>query len=81
MHQVAQRVINKCGGIRNTAWMIGLSVQSVYKWTIPRAKGGTNGLIPMKRQIELTIAAKKHGIILTPDDFFPKADLPKANNG
>lgn len=74
MHQVAQRVINKCGGIRNTAYMIGLSVQSVYKWTIPRNKGGTNGLVPQKRQIELMVAAKKYGIILIPEDFFPKAE-------
>jgi hypothetical protein len=74
MHLVAQRVINKCGGIRNTAYIIGISVQSVYKWTIPRSKGGTNGLVPQKRQIELMVAAKNHGIQLTHEDFFPKLD-------
>jgi hypothetical protein len=74
MHLVSQRVINKCGGIRNTAYLIGVSVQSVYKWTIPRNRGGTNGLIPQKRQIELMVAARQHGIILTPEDFFPKIE-------
>jgi hypothetical protein len=74
MHLVSQRVINKCGGIRNTAYLIGVSVQSVYKWTIPRSRGGTNGLIPQKRQIELMVAARQHGIILTPEDFFPKIE-------
>jgi hypothetical protein len=42
------------------------------------SKGGTGGLIPHRRQIELMVAAKQRGIILTKDDFFPK-DAPSAS--
>jgi DNA-binding transcriptional regulator Cro len=72
MHKVAKRVINKLGGARNVALMIGISVQAVYKWTYPIDEGGTGGLIPHRRQIELMVASKQHGIVLTPSDFFPK---------
>jgi len=44
----------------------------------PMDKGGTGGLIPVRRQIELMVAAKQRGIILTKDDFFPK-DLADAS--
>jgi hypothetical protein len=72
MHKVAERVINKCGGARNVARILGISVQAVYKWNTDARVGGCNGLIPHRRQIELMIAAKQHGITLTAHDFFPK---------
>lgn len=72
MHKVAERVINKCGGPRKVAKMLGLTPTAVYKWTYPFEAGGTNGLIPTKRVIELMVAAKFYGITLTPEDFFPK---------
>jgi len=71
-HQIAMRVIRKLGGPRNVANMLGMSTQAIYKWTWPSERGGTGGFIPAKRQIELMIAAKQRGIILTKDDFFPK---------
>jgi hypothetical protein len=55
-----------------------MSTQGVYKWMWPMTKGGTGGLIPHRRQIELMVAAKQRGIILTKDDFFPK-DAPSAS--
>jgi len=51
--------------------MLGLSVQAVYKWTYSIEEGGTGGLIPHRRQIELMVAAKQRGIMLSPEDFFP----------
>jgi hypothetical protein len=52
--------------------MLAMSTQAVYKWMWPRSRGGTGGLIPAQKQIQLMIAAKQRGIILTKDDFFPK---------
>ena len=72
VHMVAQRVIKKLGGPRVVADMLAMSTQAVYKWTWPTEKGGTGGFIPTRRQIELMVAAKQRGIILTKDDFFPK---------
>jgi hypothetical protein len=72
MHKVAERIINKCGGARNVAQMLGISVQAVYKWNMSSRAGGCNGLIPHRRQIEIMLAAKHHGITLTANDFFPK---------
>lgn len=75
MHYIAHRIIKKLGGPRAVADMLGMSVTGVYKWTYPKEVGGVNGLIPAKRQLELMIAAKQRGIILTAEDFFPQ--LPK----
>lgn len=71
-HEVASRVIRKLGGPRNVANMLGMTPQAIYKWTWSTERRGTGGFIPVRRQIELMIAAKQRGIILTKDDFFPK---------
>jgi transposase len=76
MHKVAERVINKCGGVQKVAKMLGMTPQAIYKWTYPFEAGGSNGLIPTKRIIELMVAAKHHGINLEPEDFFPR--MPKS---
>ena len=77
MHLIAKRVITKLGGPRAVSGMLAMSTQGVYKWMWPMDKGGTGGLIPHRRQIELMVAAKQRGIILSKDDFFPK-DPPDA---
>lgn len=74
-HLIAKRVIKKLGGPTAVAGMLAMSRQGVYKWMWAMNKGGTGGLIPARRQLELMVAAKQRGIILTKDDFFPK-DLP-----
>jgi hypothetical protein len=71
-HHIARRVINKLGGARAVSLMLGISVQAVYKWLVPIKEGGCGGLIPVRRQIELMVAAAQRGIKLTPDDFFPR---------
>lgn len=71
-HHIARRVINKLGGARAVSLMLGISVQAVYKWLVPIKDGGCGGLIPVRRQIELMVAAAQRGIKLTPHDFFPK---------
>lgn len=72
MHKIAERIISKLGGPRSIANMLGTSTKAIYKWTYPREKGGTGGLIPHRRQIELMVAAKQRGVVLTSEDFFPR---------
>ena len=72
MHRIAERVIQKCGGPKAVADMLGTSVQAIYNWTYPRDKGGTGGYIPAKRQLELMVVARQYGIVLTHKDFFPR---------
>lgn len=42
---------------------------SVYKWTYPRSKGGTDGIIPTKVWPDLRAAARYAGVLLGPEDF------------
>ena len=77
MHKIAERMIKKLGGAYKVAEMIHCSPQAVYKWTYPREFGGTGGLIPHRRQLELMLVAKLYGFDLTADEFFPKVPAPK----
>lgn len=67
---VAARVIQKCGGVSNTARLAGRAVPSVHKWRHPKDKGGTGGLIPVEAQVSLMDAAQRGEVSLTPEDFF-----------
>lgn len=69
----AQRVIEKCGGPQAVAKMVGVDVSRVHRWTYPKARGGSDGLIPSQQQQALLNAARESGIDLQPADFF---DLP-----
>lgn len=75
MHLIAERVIKRLGGPRAVASMLGMSLTAVYKWTYPIEAGGTGGIIPARRQLELMVVAKQRGITLTSEDFFPH--IPK----
>lgn len=74
MHKIAERVVKKLGGAYKVAELLNCSPQAVYKWSYPREYGGTGGLIPHRRQLELMLVAKLHGIELTADDFFPRVN-------
>lgn len=66
----AQRIIDKCGGPSKVAEMVGVHVTRVHRWTYPKSRGGTDGLIPTQQQRKLLDAAIARGINLTPADFF-----------
>jgi hypothetical protein len=70
---VARRVVAKCGGARKVADLTGRAVVTIHKWSQPRARGGTGGLIPSDMQAVLMRAAQQGKVDLTPADFF---DLP-----
>ena len=69
----ANSIIEKCGGFAAVADMVSLSEIQVRKWTYPKEKGGTGGLVPSSRQAQLLEAAQAQGKPLTPEDFFRKA--------
>lgn len=68
---IAETIIRKCGGHQQVSQWLGLSLPQIYRWTYPRERGGTDGLIPARRQGELMAKARAAGIDLTPADFFP----------
>lgn len=75
----AERVINKFGGARNLYRAIlelGMvhefrSPATIYRWTYPRTKNGTGGFIPSSALPIIQLAARKQGILLTPEDLLP----------
>lgn len=74
----AQRVIDKFGGIPALIRLLNevesskvWNRSSVWRWLEPKEKGGTNGVIPTKAMPILLKAARLHGILLTPEDFYP----------
>lgn len=70
---IAQRVIDKCGGPAKVAEMVGVHQSRVYRWTYPKDRGGTGGTIPSKHQEKLLNRARRRGINLSPADFFEAA--------
>lgn len=51
--------------------MTGRDASRVHRWTYPKEKGGSDGLIPTDAAQCLMREARKRGIPLTPEHFFP----------
>jgi hypothetical protein len=66
----ASLIIDRCGGVAIVAQWLGLDRTSVLRWTHPRSKGGSDGMVPTKRQAALLAKAREHGVPLEPADFF-----------
>ena len=67
----AKKIIEICGGFEAVAEMTSRSVTRVHRWTYPKERGGTGGLIPADIQQTLMVKARERGLPLTPADFFP----------
>jgi hypothetical protein len=67
----AEIVIERFGGPEKVAAALGLSRSRVYRWTRPRTRGGSDGLIPAKHQAPLLAAARRRRIALEPADLIP----------
>jgi hypothetical protein len=70
MSTPAENVIRKCGGHQQVAEMAAVDLTRVYRWTYPKERGGTGGLVPARHQAVLLDAARSRGIDLKPEDFF-----------
>ncbi|QOL80557.1 hypothetical protein [Pseudooceanicola spongiae] len=67
----AQTIIQICGGFRAVSEITRRDETRVRRWTYPREKGGTGGLIPSECQQILMSNARERDIPLLPEHFFP----------
>lgn len=74
----AQRIIAKFGGVRKLQEALHAiapekfkTTDIVYRWTHPKSKRGTGGLIPNGAIPYVEAAAKVEGIELTESDWYP----------
>lgn len=75
MMDPAKTVISICGGAKAVAQMVERDETRVRRWGYAKEKGGSDGLIPADVQVRLLTEARRRGIDLRPEHFFP-ADLP-----
>jgi len=66
----ASTVLAKIGGVDVAAQVTGKHVSRIYRWTYPRSKGGTGGVIPHDDATKLLKHASENGIALRAEDFF-----------
>ena len=69
----ASHVIALLGGPQATAELAGVHISRVFRWTYPKARGGTGGLVPAQHQQHLLDCARARGIALEPADFFRRS--------
>ena len=74
MLEPANTVIEVCGGIAETARLAERSENRVRRWTYPRDRGGTGGLVPSDCQQVLLKNARAAGVDLRPEHFFPAVE-------
>lgn len=63
-------IITRLGGPRVIADALRIAVTTVYRWTYPVERGGTGGIIPIRRMNQIIAYAQKRGIRLSIKDFF-----------
>lgn len=78
MLEPARTVIEICGGFAATARLADRDTTRVHRWTYPKERGGTGGLIPADCQVALLKAAKDAGIDLRPEHFFTSSPTDEA---
>lgn len=78
----AGRIIKKFGNARRLASTMAkvtgepCSPSRIYRWMHPREKGGTGGLIPSSAIEAVMQCARYEGIVLSPDELFPRPRIP-----
>lgn len=70
MLEPAHTVIEICGGFRAVSEVVRRDETRVRRWTYPKDRGGTGGLIPAECQQMLMDAAPSRGWRLRPEHFF-----------
>lgn len=71
MYAQAQRIIDRFGGARRLAKLLRFDPSRVYKWTYPRDKGGTGGLVPAAVIPRIQALADIEGISISAADWAP----------
>jgi len=78
MMEPARTIIEICGGFSTVAAMVQRSEIRVRRWTYPKNRGGSAGLIPSDCQQVLLREARARGIDLRPEHFFISSDTGAA---
>lgn len=81
----AERIIERFGGARRLAEALSAVGEFrhpsvVYKWTYPKDRGGTGGLIPTAAWPDILKAARHFGIYMTEEDTDPRPRVLKRGN-
>jgi hypothetical protein len=69
----AHSVIQTFGGFEAVAKITGKHISRVYRWTYPKARGGTDGFIPQTDAEKLLEHARKLKLPITAANFFRSA--------
>ena len=67
----AETVLAKFGGACRLAKLLGCSDSTVFRWTYPRANGGTDGIVPGKALRKVLAIAAARGVVITAQDLYP----------
>lgn len=68
----AERVIAKFGSAYRLARLLNKDPAAVYRWTYPKNRGGTGGLVPASAMQHILRVARLEGVLLTPEDLDPR---------
>lgn len=71
MMNPAARVLEKIGGAPVAATVCSVDQSTAHRWTYPKERRGTGGIIPAKHQRPLLEYARRNNLPLTAEDFFP----------
>lgn len=79
MSDQARSIIDRFGGFRAVAQVLGVDITRVHRWTYPKARGGTGGTIPARHFAALLDEARRRGIELTASELIvPATDNARA---
>ena len=70
----AQRVIDVFGGVAAVCEAASVRRSTVYRWTWPKERGGTDGHIPRWHHDDLLKASRERGLGLTAIDLVAPTD-------
>lgn len=92
-HTPAERVIQKFGNARDVARALAIAADkgligraqvrtpaTIYKWTWPAARGGTDGQIPTSALAALKKAGRLVGVLITATDLYGDDTAPLASD-
>lgn len=65
----ARKIIDRCGGTKRTAELVGCKMNWIYKWTTAVKSGGLGGRVPERARRTLLDCARRGIVDLTPADF------------
>ncbi|WCR17534.1 hypothetical protein [Paracoccus alcaliphilus] len=67
----AHTIISRLGGASKVAEICGVQRSAPWKWTQPKEKGGTDGIIPKAHAPAIIEAGKKIGLDIPVSAFIP----------